>query len=776
MWPCSNLGVRLAGASELPPAYKEGLLQRLKIQPLRLGGQQQQGEAPSTSRRTLAATGPRPVRILPEYQLPVDMAPETASLIRKVVDAAVLTLQGYVQVRTPVGSGGLLAMPSWVSAGRCSEIRASGVSTTCAAPGLSPAFDAGLPESDIRAPVCGPARINASHVMSASCFDGRVIVDSSCSTSAAGQGGVLTDLYVYITAAQYYCAPSTAAFALPCMFASDRRPIMGTINLCNNVVDAAAPDKMLAVVIHEMLHVLGITSDMFGSFIDGSTGSQWGLSKVVATVPSSPSPSLRSNYQMIITPTVVREVRDQFGCPSLAGAILEDQGGSGSMNSHWEHELFQGDIMTPTAPADGGQRRISRVTLALVEDSGWYYGNWTAASHLEWGRNAGCGLPTLTCAAYMDTFSTQPFFCDATDTLSHCTFDGRSHGFCAPASSSGFSRCGLINTLSPAAGVAPRSRCISEQYSQSTSGQMGVAAFGWATSPTSRCLKTLLPLRTPAFTLSQGSAPYTAYCWNAECGADEVLHYRIDGVLVPCPAGTTIQLSSIDPNILAGAVVCPDVTDRVCSTLQCPAGCSPSGGDCLDGACACRLGFVGADCGTVLLGLNLDFMGLGTADGASGSGISQAPDGSNSPSSAKVSSTTLLVAIIVGVAVLIITTGAVAVAVVMHRKRSARRKAAEQARISSGGSSAAGGMPYNGRPNGNPSMLAPSGSPPAYAPPPPYVHAPPLAPNGGGAYPWGAAPPSAPLPAQWPSGAAGPGGNANPAYAGYYGSGYPSQL
>lgn len=29
-----------------------------------------------------------------------------------------------------------------------------------------------------------------------------------------------------------------------------------------------------------------------------------------------------------------------------------------------------------------------------------YVGNWTAAAYLDWGRNAGCNMPTQTCSAY----------------------------------------------------------------------------------------------------------------------------------------------------------------------------------------------------------------------------------------------------------------------------------------------------------------------------------------------------------------------------------------
>ncbi len=45
------------------------------------------------------ASNPAPIRILPEYQLPSSMAAATQASIRQIVSAAILTLQGYVQVR-----------------------------------------------------------------------------------------------------------------------------------------------------------------------------------------------------------------------------------------------------------------------------------------------------------------------------------------------------------------------------------------------------------------------------------------------------------------------------------------------------------------------------------------------------------------------------------------------------------------------------------------------------------------------------------------------------
>ena len=38
---------------------------------------------------------------------------------------------------------------------------------------------------------------------------------------------------------------------------------------------------------------------------------------------------------------VQREARSHFGCDTLEGAEIENQGGSGTAGSHWEKRLFQ---------------------------------------------------------------------------------------------------------------------------------------------------------------------------------------------------------------------------------------------------------------------------------------------------------------------------------------------------------------------------------------------------------------------------------------------------
>lgn len=40
---------------------------------------------------------------------------------------------------------------------------------------------------------------------------------------------------------------------------------------------------------------------------------------------------------------------------------------------------------------------FSRITLALMEDSGWYRANYSMASPLSWGRGLGCNFVMRSC-------------------------------------------------------------------------------------------------------------------------------------------------------------------------------------------------------------------------------------------------------------------------------------------------------------------------------------------------------------------------------------------
>lgn len=91
--------------------------------------------------------------------------------------------------------------------------------------------------------------------------------------------------------------------------------------------------------------------------------------------------SLRGkSVKIVTTPEVVKTARDYFGCSSLEGLELEDQGGSGTAGSHWDERVAKEDLMCGII---GGFKGITKMTMALFVDSGWY-----SISNQAWAHQA----------------------------------------------------------------------------------------------------------------------------------------------------------------------------------------------------------------------------------------------------------------------------------------------------------------------------------------------------------------------------------------------------
>lgn len=60
-----------------------------------------------------------------------------------------------------------------------------------------------------------------------------------------------------------------------------------------------------------------------------------------------------SSRSYIITPKVKKYVQEYFGCDEDIGALLEEEGGEGSMLRHWERKVFMDDMMTASSLVQG---------------------------------------------------------------------------------------------------------------------------------------------------------------------------------------------------------------------------------------------------------------------------------------------------------------------------------------------------------------------------------------------------------------------------------------
>ncbi|CAH0757706.1 unnamed protein product [Diatraea saccharalis] len=235
-----------------------------------------------------------------------------------------------------------------------------------------------------------------------------------------------TDFVLYVSAVETErCKRGlTVAYASHCQQESALdRPVAGHANFCPGELSTKYRDlpSVMSTVKHEMLHALGFSVSLFAFYRDDNgdpltkrrpdTGNppldeelqihKWS-DRVVRNVTRK-NWMIRGGYMertfhMMVTPRVVKEVREHFNCSELEGAELEDQGGDGTHLTHWEKRVFENEAMTGTHTQNSV---FSRVTFALLEDTGWYRAEYSRADPLHWGRGRGCSFAMQSCKHWM---------------------------------------------------------------------------------------------------------------------------------------------------------------------------------------------------------------------------------------------------------------------------------------------------------------------------------------------------------------------------------------
>lgn len=309
--------------------------------------------------------------------------------------------------------------------------------------------------------ICGEMVVPQAHLSACSYCNA---TSKRCLTnySSEGKGVANTQLLLYVSAKQTArCRKDqTIAYAAHCaQDAKTDRPVAGHANLCPNSISTEPKDlkALIATVKHELTHVLGFSVSLFAYYRDEHGAPLTERDATPGPIPVDPKTSyakwsdkiikkvVRSDWvtgegrvdkevHLIVTPTVVREVRNHFNCSTLEGAELEDQGSDGTSMTHWEKRLFENEAMTGTHTQNS---IYSRITLAVLQDTGWYVANFSRAESLEWGKNLGCDFAQKSCKSWIDerranNISIRPF-CDRVkgDLLQiACTEDRTSKAVC----------------------------------------------------------------------------------------------------------------------------------------------------------------------------------------------------------------------------------------------------------------------------------------------------------------------------------------------------------
>jgi leishmanolysin len=198
-----------------------------------------------------------------------------------------------------------------------------------------------------------------------------------------------TDLYIAI---QPESDPTTSYFAaaVPCTLSRiDRRPTIGTyiLNFAFIKVQRIYQYLYFSTFAHEFTHILGFSNYLFKEYINPFTMQPLKSVTTQMRIRSRTNPSKYEDFTVITLQPVVDYARAFFNCSSLTGIPLENNGGDGSANSHWEKLFLPSEYMNPTVENPG---LITEFTFSLLRGTGWYQVDSNGVQFYNWGLYVGC--------------------------------------------------------------------------------------------------------------------------------------------------------------------------------------------------------------------------------------------------------------------------------------------------------------------------------------------------------------------------------------------------
>jgi leishmanolysin-like peptidase len=411
--------------------------------------------------------------------------------------------------------------------------------------------------------------------------------------------------------------------------------------------------EQIATVIHELSHVLAFSPSLLPFYRHPQTGepltprdSKTGLPatpKSGEVYQASDATTIKNftergrTVTKLILPTMLQKARDHFGCQSLNGVELENQGGELTRLAHLEKRVYGTESMTGVM-IHGAMAEFSDITLASFEDSGWYQVDYSYALPLSWGKGHGCSFaqePCLTPSSAGSEKEVETAFpavwCTDRDKVEcgvgaygpalcfmyeHDAQDVQPYDRYFPVTN--HSRTGLVNASYSdgyvlGGGVALADYCpfrlqFNPNYAETDETFTDCRFLSSRTpslfpgnerfSPASRCFSSSLELE-----IMKGDSAFDGLrCYNTRCDRQTNGHLQlfvtVGSFEVDC--GSTEDAPSLDPKArqrsvkgYRGTITCPNVSD-ICFN-DCPNQCSGLG-RCVDQNCVCAPGWEGPDC------------------------------------------------------------------------------------------------------------------------------------------------------------------------------------
>lgn len=385
------------------------------------------------------------------------------------------------------------------------------------------------------------------------------------------------DFLVYIAAGPTSTPDDFIAWATGCQFFPvSERPAVGAIyfnprylteELDETAGDIASGgnaysrlDSLIRVAAHELLHALGFSYSAFHR------------AGMLSTVPS-----LREKpaVTVINSPAVRNAATRHYGCNEangFPGMELEDEGAAGTSGSHWKRRNARDELMSPVTTF----LRYTALTLAAMEDLGYYKVNYDKAEYMGWGNGVGCAMLTKKCitsspAAVTPTVPSVFCWDETLGGRQYCTRDRLRIGRCFVTTYSSSLPAHMQYFTNPVLGGGERfmDYCPTVQaYSNTACSDDTVSVVpGSVAGNTARCFDA--DPAAPLVVRENVGRPHVV-CALVHCNyTTKVYHVWFRGggeSYVECVPGATVEPASTSPGVFqsGGRVRCPSF-DEVCS-------------------------------------------------------------------------------------------------------------------------------------------------------------------------------------------------------------------
>ncbi|EGR32543.1 leishmanolysin family protein, putative [Ichthyophthirius multifiliis] len=332
------------------------------------------------------------------------------------------------------------------------------------------------------------------------------------------------------------------------------RPIFGRVNFnLKNINqfggDAASFENDLETSIHEILHVLGFSSNAARFWINPDTGKSYG-----------------TTFKTKLQKTNIYRGK-------------KTGNDDGSFVYHFEKTVIYNEMMTSDESSDSV---LSIFTIALLKDTGFYPEvNENMADNIFWGKGKGCDFLENACQSTVQypEYSKQK-------SQTQCTFEYDGIGI---VNSQFYTdNCGVVQPYSNRLCTNPNS--VTDITKKELENDK---LSNYSTQ--SKCFQST------AQKLNSVNSESQFRCHQYKCSSDaseiSVIFPDID-LKVLCEKGEQNIQKDIDPSgqKARGKLTCPQDYDRFCNyTSICPNFCSEKG-VCVNGQCICKSGFGGVDC------------------------------------------------------------------------------------------------------------------------------------------------------------------------------------